>query len=60
MELGELVSTFFNNAGPGGVVVLLIFGGALTIYYSLTRWIIAGGKGGEATTASDQPANTDA
>jgi hypothetical protein len=42
------------------VVVLLIFGGALTIYYSLTRWIIAGGKGGEATTASDQPANTDA
>ena len=45
MDVGGLVTTFFNNAGPGGVVVLLIFGAACTIFYLLTRWILAGGKG---------------
>ncbi|MGB8980639.1 MAG: hypothetical protein WCC12_02080 [Anaerolineales bacterium] len=59
MDIGGLVSTFFNNAGPGGVVVLLIFGGALTIYYLLTRWIIAGGRDGIPTETEDQPLNTD-
>lgn len=59
MDIGGLVSTFFNNAGPGGVMVLLIFGGALTIYYLLTRWIIAGGRVANPTGADDQPADTD-
>lgn len=55
MEIGKLVFTFFNTAGPGGVVVLLIFGGALTTYYLLTRWIIAGGRNDEI----DQSVSTD-
>jgi len=59
MELGELVSTFFNNAGPGGVVVLLIFGGALTLYYFLTRWIIAGGRTGSPIASEDPSTKTD-
>jgi hypothetical protein len=54
MEIGKLVFTFFNTAGPGGVVVMLIFGGALTLYVLLTRWIIAG-----ANDESDQAVNTD-
>jgi hypothetical protein len=59
MDIGGLVSTFFQNAGPGGVMVLLIFGGALTLYTFLTRWIIAGGRTGSPTTAEDQPMNKD-
>lgn len=54
MELGKLIFTFFNNAGPGGVMVLLIFGGALTLYFFLTRWIIAGGR-----TPEDPSTKTD-
>ena len=53
MDLGGLVSTFFQNAGPGGVMVLLIFGGALTIYTLLTRWILAGGRAGSPTVSED-------
>lgn len=59
MDIGGLVSTFFNNAGPGGVVVLLIFGGALTLYYFLTRWIIAGGRTGSPTASEDSSTKTD-
>jgi len=42
MDIGALVHAFFDNAGPGGVVVLLVFGGACTIYFYLARWIVAG------------------
>jgi hypothetical protein len=59
MDIGGLVSTFFKNAGPGGVMVLLIFSGALTLYTLLTRWIIAGGRADVPTTAKDQSLNTD-
>jgi hypothetical protein len=55
MEIGKLVFTFFNTAGPGGVMVMLVLGGALTTYYLLTRWIIAGGAGNEP----HQPLNMD-
>ena len=49
MDIGGVVGTFFQNAGPGGVVVLLVIGGACMIYYSLARWIVAGGKGAGVT-----------
>lgn len=44
MDIGGLVYSFFNSPGPGGVVILVIFTGALILYVSLTRWILAGGK----------------
>jgi len=44
MDIGGLVYSFFNSPGPGGVVILVVFGGALTLYVVLTRWILAGGK----------------
>jgi hypothetical protein len=44
MDIGGLVHAFFDNAGPGGVVVLLVIGAACTIYYFLTRWIVTAGK----------------
>ena len=28
MDIGGVVHTFFNNAGPGGVFALIIVGGA--------------------------------
>lgn len=59
MDIGGLVSTFFKNAGPGGVMVLLIFGGALTVYTLLTRWIIAGGRIANPTQPKDGSMNTD-
>jgi len=59
MDIGQLIHTFFNNAGPGGVVVMLIFGAALTIYYFLTRWIIAGGKEDELAPLADQTTSVD-
>jgi len=59
MDIGGLVSTFFNTAGPGGAVVLLIFGGALTLYYFLTRWIIAGGRTGSPIASEDPSTKTD-
>jgi hypothetical protein len=55
MEIGQLIYMFFNTAGPGGLVVMLIFGGALTLYTLLTRWIIAGGANHEP----DQAMNMD-
>lgn len=54
MDIGGLVHTFFNNAGPGGVMVLLIFGAACTTYFLLTRWIVSGGKTNEAITSDEQ------
>lgn len=57
MELGKLIFTFFNNAGPGGLMVMLIFGVALTLYILLTRWIIAGGQTGGP--AEDPSTKTD-
>jgi hypothetical protein len=63
MDIGALVHAFFDNAGPGGVVVLLVIGGACTIYYFLTRWIVATGKdklNEPATTPKEQPVSMDA
>lgn len=42
MDIGNLVYSFFNSQGPGGVFVLLVYGLAVIIYYVLTRWILAG------------------
>jgi hypothetical protein len=44
MDISSLVYAFFNSPGIGGVIVTLVFGGALTIYFLLARWIINGGK----------------
>ena len=60
MDIGALVHAFFDNAGPGGVVVLLVIGGACTIYYFLARWIVAGGKADEPATTDEQPVSMDA
>jgi len=60
MDIGALVHTFFDNAGPGGVVVLLVIGGACTTYYFLTRWIVSVGKKNEPTTPEEQPVSTNA
>ena len=40
MSIGQ----FFVTPGPGGVVVLFVILVAATIYFLLTRWILAGGK----------------
>ena len=60
MDIGGLVYAFFNNAGPGGVVVLLVIGGACVIYYSLTRWIVGSGKGNEPATPEEHSGKVDA
>ncbi len=49
MDIGGLIHAFFDNAGPGGVVVLLVVGGACAIYYFLTRWIVTAGKDNKPT-----------
>jgi len=60
MDIGGVVHAFFDNAGPGGVFVLLVVGGACTLYYFLTRWIVAGGKQNEPTDPEEQPVSMDA
>lgn len=61
MDIGTLVHAFFDNAGPGGVVVLLVIGGACMIYYFLTRWIVAvGNENKPAVTPEEQPVSMDA
>jgi hypothetical protein len=42
--VGNLVSTFFKSAGPGGVLATLVLAGALVLYIFLARWIIGGDK----------------
>jgi len=44
MQIGNLVATFFEAAGPGGVVIMAVLILALITYYLLARWILAGGK----------------
>ncbi len=60
MDIGALVHAFFDNAGPGGVVVLLVIGGACAIYYFLTRWIVSAGKQDEPTIPEEQLESMDA
>lgn len=60
MDIGGVVHAFFDNAGPGGVVVLLVVGGACTLYYFLTRWIVADGKRNEPVTSEEHPVSMDA
>ena len=40
MDVGALVTAFFDLAGPGGFLALSILVLALIVYYSLTRWIL--------------------
>ncbi len=40
MDVGALVSAFFDLAGPGGVLALSILLLALVVYYSLIRKIL--------------------
>jgi len=44
MEIGKLVALFFDTAGPGGVVIIVVFLSACLVYWRLTRWILTGGK----------------
>lgn len=44
MDVGNLVYAFFNNAGPGGALAMMILGGACLFYVLITRWIISGGR----------------
>lgn len=60
MDIGGLVHAFFDNAGPGGVVVLLVVGGACTLYFFLTRWIVSAGKKDETAALEEQPVSIDA
>jgi len=60
MDIGALVNAFFDNAGPGGVFVLLVIGAACTTYYLLTRWIVAPGEKNEPITPDEQPVSMDA
>lgn len=54
MDIGGLVYSFFNSPGPGGVVIMVVFGGALILYVVLTRWILAGGKEELAAQEAEQ------
>ena len=53
MDIGAVVHAFFDNAGPGGMFALLVVGTACTIYYFLTRWIVAAGEKNEPVTTPD-------
>ncbi len=54
MDVGKLVYAFFNNAGPGGVVVLSVIVLATTVYVLLTRWILQGGDGEQSLVPGPQ------
>jgi len=43
MDILGLAYAFINTPGVGGIVILLVFASACSLYYVLTRWIIAGG-----------------
>ena len=57
MDIGNLVSTFFKSAGPGGVLVLVIYLTAFLIYVFLTRWIL--GERSHETVPSPEPSESD-
>lgn len=57
MDIGNLVSTFFKAAGPGGVLVLAIYLAAFLIYVYLTRWIL--GERSPERKPSPEPAESD-
>ena len=59
MDIGGVVHTFFNNAGPGGVFALIIVGGACTLYYFLVRWVVDAGKQDEPDHL-EEPVSVDA
>ncbi len=44
MNIGNLVYSFFNTPGPGGILILTIVSVAAIVYFFLIRWIMAGGK----------------
>jgi hypothetical protein len=44
MDIAKLLYDFINTPGIGGIIVMVVFTGALGIYYYLTRWILYGDK----------------
>ena len=42
MEISKLLLALIDSDGPGGVIILIVLLAACSIYYGLTRWIIAG------------------
>jgi hypothetical protein len=44
MSLTDLWVAFYDTAGPGGAVVMIVLLGGCLVYWRLTRWIINGGK----------------
>ena len=50
MSIGEVAFLFFNTPGIGGIVVFIVFGTAVAVYITLTRWIL---KGGEEKSGDD-------
>ena len=44
MSFGQLAYTFVNTPGIGGLVAIGVITVAGIIYFSLTRWILNGGK----------------
>lgn len=60
MDIGGVVISFFKNAGPGGVFVLLVIGGACTLYYSLARWIVGERAAKPITQPEEAPESTHA
>lgn len=44
MDIANLVTSFFDSPGPGGVIVVSVLLAAILVYTFVTRWIIGGGK----------------
>lgn len=44
MDISGLAYAFINTPGVGGIVITLVFGSACSLYFVLTRWILAGGN----------------
>jgi hypothetical protein len=44
MDILSLAYAFINTPGVGGVVIMTVFITACSIYFVLTRWIIAGAE----------------
>ncbi len=44
-QIVSVISGFFTQAGPGGVVVLSVIALASFIYFAVIRWILQAGEG---------------
>lgn len=36
----EIISKLFTTPGPGGIIAMVVIGGATIFYVWLTRWIV--------------------